>query len=117
MMARWRFVWLHGLFLIYALGGVAGKKAASQEWGSEPFLWFLGGMILVFGLYAVAWQQLLRYIPLTAAYAHRSVMVFWGMLFGYCFFDEYVTLGKVVGVLLATCGLVLFSLERRAEDD
>ena len=67
--------------------------------------------------YAVAWQQLLRYIPLTVAYAHRSVMVFWGMIFGYWFFDEYVTLGKVVGVLLAACGLVLFSLERRAEDD
>ena len=116
-MVRWRFLWLHGLFLLYALGGVAGKTAASYEWGSTSFLLFCGIVIAAFGLYALVWQRLMRYIPLTTAYAHRSVMVFWGMIFGYCFFDELVTIGKMVGIMLTACGLVLFSSERRSEDD
>ena len=117
MMVCWRFLWLHGLFFLYALGSVVGKRAASYEWGSTPFLLFYGIVIATFGLYALVWQRLMRYIPLTTAYANRSIMVFWGMIFGYCFFDELVTIGKLVGILLTACGLVLFSLERRAEDD
>ena len=115
MRAEGKLLFLHGLLFVYALGGVAGKKAAACVWGSDAFIGLCGVMFLLFAFYAVGWQRVLKYMPLTTAYAHRGITVFWGMVFGYCFFDEPITWGNIVGVLLVMYGLVLFALEKRKD--
>ncbi len=111
-----KLIFLHGLLVLYSLGGVAGKKAAACVWGSHAFVGLCGIMLVLFVLYAVGWQRVLQHMPLTVAYAHRGITVFWGMVFGYVFFDEPITGGKIAGILLVICGLVLFALENRVKD-
>ncbi len=116
MKGKDKLVFLHGLLVLYSLGGVAGKKAAGCVWGSDAFIGLCGLMFCLFALYAVGWQRVLRHMPLTTAYAHRGITVFWGMVFGYFFFDESITWGKVVGILLVIYGLALFALEQGTKD-
>ena len=109
-------IFLHGLFFLYACSGILGKSAASYSWGSFSFLGLYCGSITLLAVYAIGWQRILRYIPLSTAYTHRAVTFFWGLIFGRCFFDESITIGKVIGIAMVMCGLVLFDLERREND-
>ncbi len=116
MKARhWLFV-LHGLFLLYAGSSMLGKMAAGFPWKSVSFFELYGGMIALLGVYAVGWQIILRHIPLSTAYAHRSIALFWGLVFGRCFFGESITVGKVIGIALVMCGLILFDSKWWTDD-
>ena len=116
MRKAWCLVLLHGLYFVYALTGLGGKIAASYSWSSVFFWEIYCGMIVILAIYAIGWQKILRYVPLSTAYAHRAVNVFWGLIFGYLFFDESITIGKVLGVIIVVCGLVLFDIDWQAED-
>ncbi len=111
-----RLFLLHGLFLLRAIGGILGKMAALYSWGDMVFWAIYCGIIAVLALYAFFWQKILRHIPLSTAYAHRAVNLFWGLIFGYYFFDEPITIGKAAGVALVVCGLVFFNLDWNADD-
>ncbi len=107
---------LHVLFFVYSLTGVCGKIAARYSWDSVIFAGSYCGMIAILAIYAIGWQRILRYVPLSTAYFHRAVNVFWGLIFGYVFFDESITLGKVAGITIVMCGLVLFDMDWQASD-
>ena len=62
------------------------------------------------GLYAVIWQQIIKRLPLTMAFANKAVTVVWGLIWGAVVFGEEITLGKVIGVIMVILGMVIFSL-------
>ena len=75
--AGWRvFLLLHiGLF-VSSLSGVCSKKAALAGEFSQMLVWY--GMVLaLMAAYAVLWQQVLRRMPLTVAYANKPVGLVW----------------------------------------
>ena len=43
------------------------------------------------------------------AYSNRAVTVVWGILWGFLFFSEPVSPGKVLGACLIIVGIILFS--------
>lgn len=102
---------LHGLFLFYALTSLGEKIAASYSWDSLIFGGIYCGVIVILAVYAIGWQRILRHVPLSTAYTHRAVNVFWGLIFGFLFFDEPITSGKVMGVAIVMCGLVFFDMD------
>ena len=112
----YRLFSLHGLFLLYSCSGILGKNAALQPWDSFFFWGLYGGMIVLLAVYAIGWQKILRYVPLSTAYAHRAIILFWGLVIGRYIFGEPITMGKVVGVVFVMCGLVLFDSEWRSDD-
>ena len=97
------------MLLLYSTGGIFSKYAAGQEFFSASFLLFYGELIAVLGLYAIGWQQILRWIPLSVAFAHKSVCVVWSLVWGILFFHESLTIGKAIGVLLIMAGMILFT--------
>lgn len=64
---------------------------------------------MLLGFYAIAWQQIIRAIPLTTAFANKAVTSAWGLVWGLLFFREQITVGKLLGVALVIVGVVLFS--------
>ena len=58
---------------------------------------------------AKEWQQIIRVLPLTTAFANTAVTTAWGLLWGLLFFHEQITIGKIVGVALVISGVILFS--------
>lgn len=97
------------LLVFYSAAGILSKLAASVDPISFEFGVLYLGILLILGVYAIGWQQILRRMPLTSAYANRAVTIVWGIVWGSLFFGESITLGKVAGAVIVMAGIVLFS--------
>ena len=116
MKARY-FLFLHLILLIYSGASVTAKFASRESFPDMMFLILYGLMILLLGIYAVFWQQILKKVPLVFAYANKAVTVIWGMIWGVMLFDETVTPQKVAGILMVVLGIVLYSKEASHDED
>ncbi len=110
------FLLLHVLLVVFSFGGVFSKMASGFEFFSFKFCACYGGLILILGIYAICWQQIIKRIPLTLAYANKAVTVIWGMVWGVLFFNEAVTVTKITGAVIVIAGVVLYSLEDNKKD-
>lgn len=105
--AKW-FLLLHVILGVYAGSSVCSKLAARQPFLSAAFILLYGLMLVALVVYAVGWQQVIKHLPLTTAYANKAVTVVWGILLGLAVFGEAVTLRQVIGAAIIICGIVLF---------
>lgn len=101
---------LHALLVVFSLSGVLSKTASRFEFMSLPFLACYGGMVLLLGVYALGWQQVIKRMPLIAAYANRAVTVVWGIVWGVLLFHEQLNAFKVAGAAIVLLGVVLYAL-------
>lgn len=102
------FLFLHLLLMVYSLSGVFSKWAAGQPFLSVSFCLCYGAILALLGLYAIGWQQIIKHLPLTMAYANKAVTTIWGLIWGVAFFQEQVTPGKLAGIALVIAGIVLY---------
>ena len=54
---------LHLLLAVFSLSGIMSKLAAQFPFMSTGFVLCYGGMIVVLGVYAIGWQQVIKRIP------------------------------------------------------
>ena len=101
---------LHILLMVYSFGGIFSKSAAFEDFLSFKWCLYYGGVILLMAIYALGWQQIIKRMPLTSAYANKAVTTVWGLVWGVLFFKEKITLGKLLGIVLIVVGVILFSL-------
>lgn len=113
---RWYLV-LHGLLAIYASSSVCSKLAAQQPFLSPGFLLLYGGMLLALVIYAFGWQQVIKHLPLTTAYANKAVTVVWGIVLGILIFDEGISLRRLLGAAVIIAGILLFVRADAEEED
>lgn len=99
---------LHLLLMVYSTSGILSKLAGSVPFLSFRFCVYYGGIIGLLGVYAIGWQQIIKRMDLTAAFANKAVTVVWGIVWGALFFGETVTAGKLMGAALVIAGVVLF---------
>ena len=104
---------LNVILMIYSLSGFFSKSAAGCSFLSPKFIVFYGIMLLILGVYAVCWQQIIKRLPLTLAYANKAVTIVWGILWGFLFFGESVSTGKLAGAGLVIMGVVLYVISDR----
>ena len=105
---------LHVLLGVYSLSDVASKKASGTTFLSPGFVLLYAAVLGLLAVYAIGWQQVIKRMPLSSAYANRAITVVWGIFWGYVIFGEAVSVGKLVGAALIICGVVLFA---RADRD
>ena len=84
--------------------------ASGQSFLSPKFILFYGLVIFLLGFYAIAWQQIIKILPLTTAYANRAVTVIWGAVWGFLIFHEKIHINKIIGILLVFLGVVIYAL-------
>ena len=109
------YLLLHFLMALYSLTSVCSKLAAQEPFLSPKFCLYYGGMIALLGIYAIGWQQVIKHLPLTTAFANKAVTIVWSILWGALFFSESVTPGKIVGALMVVAGVVLFALAEKED--
>ena len=107
---------LHLMLMIYSLSGICSKKAAEVPFLSLKFCLDYGIVILLLGFYAIGWQQIIKRLPLTTAFANKAVTVVWGIIWGAVFFHEKITLGKLLGAAIVIAGVVLYVLSDKQEE-
>lgn len=100
---------LHLLLALFSFSGILSKLAAQYPFMSPGFVVCYGGMVCVLGVYAIGWQQVIKRIPLTTAYANRAVTVVWGIVWGALLFHEAVSWQKVLGAVVVLAGVVLYA--------
>lgn len=100
---------LHLLLMLYSTSGICSKKAAGVPFLSREFCIFYGIIIVLLGVYAIGWQQIIKRLPLTTAFANKAVTVVWGIIWGFLFFHESVTIGKILGAALVIAGVIVYS--------
>lgn len=108
---------LHIMLMVYSVSAICSKLAAQQDFLSVKFCLYYGIIIILLGLYAIGWQQIIKHLPLTTAYANKAVTVAWGLVWGRMFFDEKTSMGKLIGAFLVILGVVLYAFADRRETD
>ncbi|MGI5920004.1 MAG: EamA family transporter [Christensenellales bacterium] len=98
---------LQGAVLIYTLSGVVAKYASAQEFLSLNFILLYGLELLILFIYAILWQQLIKRVDLSIAYANRAVALMWSMLWAWWLFGETVTLKHIIGVVIVIIGIMV----------
>lgn len=104
---------LNAVIMLYSTSSIFSKNASAYSFFDYRFYVFYGGMIAVLAIYAILWQQIIKYIPLGVAYANKAFSIAWGMLWGVLIFDEKLSAGKCIGAAIVIGGVLWFSLDNR----
>lgn len=98
---------LHMVLLLYSFSSLFSKAASVFDFFTISFSIYYGIALFVLLLYAIFWQQIIKKMPLTTAYANKSVVVIWGMIWGGLLFKEHITIKMMVGALIILVGVYL----------
>ena len=117
---------LHIILALFSISAIFSKLAALEEGPGRatglllsgdregfmqalPVKWMIyyGAVLLFLFVYAIAWQQIIKMMPIVTAYANKAVMVIWGIIWGLIFFGEKITLPKVIGAVIIIAGVYL----------
>lgn len=104
------YVALHFLVMLFSLSSVCSKMASKEAFLSLKFCVYYGLVLTILGVYAIFWQQIIKRISLTAAYANKAVTVVWGLIWGILIFREQITFSKIAGCVLIVAGVILFAM-------
>lgn len=103
------FFALHLLLVLYSCSGILSKLASRYAFLSAGFCICYAGIIALLGIYAICWQQIIKRMPLTTAYANRAITVVWGMVWGVVVFKEHLGILQVAGGIVVLIGVALFA--------
>lgn len=98
---------LHLLLVLYSFESVCSKMASQQEMFSFKFFLFYGLVLFLLFFYALAWQRILKYMPLTVAYANKGITIVWGIIWGALLFKEAITIKTIIGGVIILIGIYL----------
>lgn len=106
-----RYCSLVAVNLLYASVMLFTRSAAEYDFISWQYiLWFIGAVV-VMGVYAVCWQQILRRTELSMAYMFKGMSIVFVMLLAYIFFDEAITWNNLLGAAIIILGIALYVKE------
>ncbi len=97
------------VFFIYSLNSVVAKFASQEEHFSIFFILLYGLELIILGVYAILWQQIIKKFELSIAYANKAVVLIWAMIWGTVIFHEKITVSKLAGILLVIAGIVILN--------
>lgn len=98
---------LQFIIMIYTLSSVVAKFASGEEFLSFNFILFYGLEILILGIYAILWQQIIKKFDLSVAYANKAMSLLWALLWAVLFFKENISIKNVIGVIIVIIGTII----------
>ena len=93
-------VFLQIIIAIYTLSTVTAKFASNEEFLSINFILFYGAEIIILGIYAILWQQIIKKFEISIAYANRAMGLLWSIIWAIVFFHETITIKNILKGLL-----------------
>ena len=105
------YLQLHLNILLFSLTSVFSKLASIQYnrhglKGSLLYV-FLFLMIANCGIYAIAWQQVIKKFSLSTAYANKSVYLLWSQIWAVVIFHENLTVTNIIGICIVFIGVLV----------
>lgn len=109
------YILMHAALFMLSFSGVFAKLAAGSQWYSFQWIFFYGLVFVVLGIYALAWQRILKGLPLTVAFSNKAITLFWGMVWGALIFGEHISLRMIIGAAVIFVGIIIISTEETPE--
>lgn len=97
------------VIIIYSISSVIAKMASRQELFSREFFFWYALEIFCLGFYAIFWQQMIKRIELSMAYANRAMVLLWSLLWSYFGFKEGISIQNIAGVILVMAGILVIN--------
>ena len=91
----------------YSLVPVFQKLIALSEPYSVRFFLYLFLLYACYGYFTLIWQQLLKVMPLSTAFMHTAITIVWGLVWGFLFFSERITIQMIAGAAIIIAGLLI----------
>lgn len=107
-----KYIMLQAVIIIYSFSTVMSKLASGEKENPIKFLIYFGVEILLMGVYAVLWQQMIKKFDLTIAYANRAMVILWSTIWAVIFFHDSITIQNIIGIVLVIIGLLLVNTEK-----
>ena len=92
---------------IYTLSTVCAKFASGQEFMSFQFILYYGIEMMILGVYAIIWQQLLKKFDVSIAYANKAMGLLWSIVWAILIFNDTITIKNVIGVIIVIIGTII----------
>ena len=104
-------IWLAliGINLIYACTYICMKKASGFEFLSSPYILWTVGAVVIMGVYALLWQQILVRTPLSTAYMFKGTSLIFVLLLSALLFGEGITTKNIIGSVIIVTGILLYA--------
>ncbi len=102
------FIILQISLFVVSIGAICSKMAGRQKFLSPKFIVYYGLLLLILFVYAIVWQQVLKHLSLTVAYASKGVGVLYGMMWGVLVFKETITWNMVLGAVFVLIGVYIY---------
>lgn len=102
---------LQAVVIIYTLSSVVAKFATGEEVFSFSFFLFYGLEIIILGIYAILWQQMIKRFDLSVAYANRAMAILWSAVWAVVLFKESLGIKQLAGIALVVLGTVIVNGE------
>ena len=102
---------LQVIIMIYTLSTVAAKFASNEEFLSGKFILFYGIEIVILGVYAILWQQIIKKFDISIAYANKAMSLLWSVVWAIVFFKEDITVKNVIGIIIVIIGTLIVNSE------
>ena len=96
---------------IYTLSTVCAKFASGQEFMSFQFILYYGLEMVILGVYAIVWQQLIKKFEISVAYANKAMGLLWSIVWAILIFKDTVTIKNVIGVIIVIIGTMIVNSE------
>ncbi len=109
---RWKeMLMLQAVFLIYSISSVVSKFASGKEMLSLEFILLYGLDVMILGVYALLWQQVIKKFELSVAYANKAVTLLWTLVWSIFLFHEQITVWKAAGIFMVMAGIFILNGE------
>lgn len=107
---------LQAVVIVYTLSSVVAKLATGEEVFSFAFFLFYGLEIVILGIYAILWQQMIKRFDLSVAYANRAMAILWSAVWAVLLFRESLGIKQLIGIAFVVVGTVIVNTEPVKED-
>lgn len=101
------FIVLHIILALFSVSAVFSKLAAQEDTLSLKWILYYCAILFLLFVYAIAWQQIIKKMPIVTAYANKAVTVIWGIIYGMVIFGEEITVTKIAGALIIIFGVYI----------
>lgn len=102
-----KYIILHILFAFYSIIMIVAKLASKYKYFSTEFIMLFALELAMLFIYAICWQNIIKYFELISAFSQKSIVMFWILVGSVFIFDEKITLYNIAGVSIIIIGIII----------
>lgn len=98
------------IIVLYTITGIVAKIASKYKFLSYKFILFYAFEIIILGVFAMFWQQIIKKFNISVAYSNKGMAILWSLLWSAVIFNEKISINNILGALIIIIGIVVVNI-------